>query len=250
MANGDQQAGSCSSAEGQFATTHWSVVLRAGQPLSVDAGEALARLCGDYWYPLYAYVRRRGHAAAEAQDLTQEFFARFLEKEYVRQADRQRGRFRTFLLSALNHFLANEWDKRNRVKRGGGYLFVSWEELKAEDHYEREPFHGLTPEKLYDRRWVLILLNNTLKALRREHEIGGDLALFEALQGQLLDHEDAETAAHLGARLGLTEGAVKMRLHRLRRRFGELLRAEVADTVSSPDELEDEMRHLFTVWDA
>ena len=144
MASGDQPLGSRGSDEAHFATTHWSVVLRAGRPRPSDAQEALARLCRDYWYPLYAYVRRRGHSPEEAQDLTQEFFARFLEKDYVRQADRERGHFRTFLLSSLNHFLANEWDKHHAVKRGGQCRFVSWEELGAEHHYGCEPFHELT----------------------------------------------------------------------------------------------------------
>lgn len=250
MSSSDQREGSRGSAEARFATTHWSVVLRAGRPLSSGAEDALARLCRDYWYPLYAYLRRRGYAPAQAQDLTQDFFARFLEKDYVRQADRQRGRFRTFLLSSLSHFLANEADRRATLKRGGRYLFVSWEELHAEEHYGQEPFHDLTAEKLYDRRWALALIDHTLDALRREHEITGDLALFDALQAQLVDHAETGPWAQVGARLGLSEGAVKMRVHRLRRRFGELLRAEVAQTVSSPAELEEEMQHLFAIWDS
>jgi RNA polymerase sigma factor (sigma-70 family) len=249
MACGDQQPGSRGSADARFASTHWSVVLGAGRPLPSDAEEALTRLCRDYWYPLYAYLRRRGYAAEEAQDLTQEFFARFLQKDYVCQADRQRGRFRTFLLSSLNHYLTNEWDKRNTVKRGGRYLFVSWEELGAEDHYAREPCHDLTPEKLYDRRWALALIDRTFKALRREYEVSGDLAMFDALEAQLVDHAETGPWAQVAVQLGLSEGAVKMRIHRLRRRFGEMLRAEVAETVGSPRELEEEMRYLFAVWD-
>jgi len=232
-----------------FAATQWSVVLKAGRSSSSSAQAALSELCRGYWYPLYAYVRRRGYAHHEAQDLTQEFFTRFLQKDYVCQADRQRGRFRTFLLTALEHFVANEWDKRNTVKRGGRYLFVSWEELRAEDCYGAEPFHDLTPEKLYDRRWALALLDRTLKALRREHEISGDLAMFDALEAQLVHHAETGPWRQLAVRLGLSEGTVKMRVHRLRRRFGELLRVEVAQTVTSPAELEDEMRYLFALWD-
>ena len=238
-----------SSAGGAFATTHWSVVGKAGRTADREAEAALGRLCGEYWPPLYAYVRRHGHSREEAQDLTQEFFARLIGKQYVRQADRRRGRFRTFLLGALKHFLANEWDKLQTVKRGGREAFVSWDALRAEECFVQEPSHDVTAEKAYDRRWAVALLDQALRALRDECAPNGEDPLFNALQGRLVDPEPAAAWGTLAAQLGLSEGAVKMRAHRLRRRFGELLREEVGRTVSTPEELEEELRHLLSIWD-
>jgi RNA polymerase sigma factor (sigma-70 family) len=229
----------------KFGTTHWSVVLRAGGSDTACREEALARLCRDYWYPLYAFVRRRGYLAPEAQDLTQDFFAQLLGKQRLNQANPARGRFRTFLLNCLDHFLANEWDKQRTVKRGGRCVIVSLEELHAEDRYQREPFHELSPEKLYDRRWALTLLEKTVQRLRQEYVTSGDAASFDALQAYLSGGEKTALYKDLAKDLGITEAAVKMRVLRLRRRFGELLRAEIAETVSGPKELEAEMRDLF-----
>ena len=231
-----------------FSTTHWSVVLAAGQRDTPQAREALERLCRTYWYPLYAYVRRRGYAPEDAQDLTQEFFARLVEKHVVQHADQARGRFRAFLLSSLEHFLNNEWDKRKTVKRGGQCFFVSWENLGAEDRYGKEPFSNLSAEKLYERRWATTLLEKATEALRREHQAAGEQAVFEALLGFLSGTPNPEPYKDVAARLNLTEDAVRMRVHRLKRRFGKLLREVVADTVEA-GELDDEMRHLFAVWD-
>lgn len=233
--------------EAHFKTTHWSVVLQAGQSISSQAGKALARLCQDYWYPLYAYVRRRGYSPQEAQDLTQDFFLRFLERQGIQQADRQRGKFRTFLLSSLGNFLANEWDKRKAVKRGGRCFFESWDALGAEERYNREPFHESTAEKLYERRWALTLLERTLNTLRREHAASRQAEVFDVLQSYLTGNENEETYQEAAARLGLSEAAVKMRVLRLRQRYRELLRAEIAETVSSPQELQEELKHLFSV---
>ncbi len=231
--------------DGQFATTHWSVVLSAGRDSSPNAHKALARLCQSYWYPLYAFVRRRGYPPEEAKDLTQDFFAHFLGKDCVKRVDPKRGRFRTFLLSSLDHFLCNEWDKRNAIKRGGGCTVVSWDEWQAEDRYQQEPHHDLSADRLFDRRWALELIGRVMDTLRREHERAGEKDLFEALHGCLTGDERAGTYRELAERLQVSEAAVRMRAHRLRRQFAQSLRAEVAETVAGAGELDEEMRHLF-----
>jgi RNA polymerase sigma-70 factor (ECF subfamily) len=230
-----------------FATTHWTVVLAAQRSNSTRAHAALSSLCQAYWYPLYAFVRRRGFDADEAQDLTQEFFARLLEKNYLQTADRQRGRFRTFLLAALSHFLDNHWDRKHRVKRGGRLVFVSFEELQAEQRYALEPSSDLTPEKLFDRRWALTVLEGVHQRLRKEYVVAGKAQEFQALQVCLSGEKGRASYAELGEPLGMSEGAVKVAVHRLRRRFGELLRAEIAQTVARPEEVDEEIRHLFAV---
>jgi RNA polymerase sigma factor (sigma-70 family) len=230
-----------------FATTHWSVVLAAARSDTTRAQAALARLCQTYWYPLYAYVRRRGYEAHDAQDLTQEFFARLLEHKWLAQADRERGRFRTFLLTAMSHFLANEWDKARAQKRGGAVQIVPLQLDSAETRYGQEPADPLTPEQCYDRRWALALLDEVLKELRQEHLAAGSLELFDTLKPCLVGDRQAQPYAALGASLGMTEGAVKVAVHRLRQRYRQLLRDEIAQTVASPEEVTEEMRHLFTV---
>jgi len=236
-----------SAAAAEFATTHWSVVLAARQTTSARADEALAELCKTYWYPLYACVRRKGHDAHEAQDLTQEFFARLLEKNFLRAVDRERGRFRSFLLTALNHFLNNHWDRTHRVKRGGEYSFVSWDEANAEQRYRQEPADLLTAEKIFERRWALMLLEQALEGLRKEYQNGARADLFDALQIYLSGEGNVVSYAEMGSRLGMAEGAVKVAVHRLRRRFAEVVRAEIAHTVAEPEAIEDEIRHLFAV---
>ena len=233
--------------QGVFATTHWSVILAATRSDTTRAQAALARLCQTYWYPLYAYVRRRGYEAHDAQDLTQEFFARLLEHKWLAQADRARGRFRTFLLSAMGHFLANEWDKTRTQKRGGAVEIVPLQLNSAETRYGQDPADPLTPEQCYDRGWALALLDEVLNGLRREHVAAGTGELFDALKPCLVGDRQAQPYAALGDRLGMTEGAVKVAVHRLRQRYRQLLRQEIAHTVSSPDEVNEEMRYLFAV---
>ncbi|MBE3071896.1 MAG: sigma-70 family RNA polymerase sigma factor [Acidobacteria bacterium] len=231
----------------QFATTRWSVVLAAGEGGTPGSREALARLCEIYWYPLYAFARRWGHTADEAQDLTQEFFARLLEKHYLGDVRPERGRFRSFLLASLRHFLLNERDRVLAQKRGGGHAPISLEFDAAEGRYRLEPRDTSTPETLYERRWALTLLDQVLQQLEREHRDSKRDRLFEALKGLLTGQADTLPYVEIASRLGMTEGAVKVAAHRLRRRFGELLRQEIAETVADPADVEDEIRYLFKV---
>ncbi len=230
-----------------FATTHWSVVLAAGQGESLQARAALERLCQTYWPPLYAYIRRRGYEMHDAQDLTQEFFARLLARESLGAVAPGKGRFRSFLLAAVNHFLCDERDRATRQKRGGGCWIVSFEAQSAEARYRLEPVDALTPEKLFERRWALALLDQTLGRLEREFAGQGKAALFTVLKEFLLGGAPHPDYASAGARLGLNEGAVRVAVHRLRRRYGELFREEIAQTVANAEELEEEMRHLLAV---
>ncbi len=228
-----------------FATTHWSVVLAAGGCDTTDARQALARLCQTYWYPLYAYVRRRDFSQPDAEDLTQEFFARFLEHGWVANADRGKGRFRTFLLSAMNHFLANEWDKARALKRGGGAEVLPLEFSQAETLYRREPPDNATPEQHYERRWAMAMLEAVLERLRREYNQEGKGDLFVALHPCLVEG-NSRPYAELAKELNLSEGAVKSAVHRLRQRYRQLLRQEVAQTVAGRGEVEAELRHLVS----
>lgn len=230
-----------------FVTTHWSLVLAARANDSTQANEALASLCRTYWYPLYAYVRRRGYPPEDAQDLTQEFFARLLQQGWLGQADRKRGRFRTFLLSAMSHFLNNEWDKARAQKRGGAVQLVPLQPDTAETRYTKEPADPLTPEQAYERRWAITLLDEVLQRLQRECESDGKTQLFEALKPCLVGERDTQPYAILATRLRLSEGAVKVAVHRLRQRFRQLLRDEIANTVASSADLDEEMHHLFAV---
>ncbi len=230
-----------------FVTTHWSLVLAAGRSDSTHAATALASLCSTYWYPLYAYVRRRGYGAEDAQDLTQEFFARLLEQRWLDQADRGRGRFRTFLLSAMSHFLANEWDKAIAQKRGGAAQTVPLELDTAETRYGQEPADSLTPKQAFERRWALTLLERVLAYLQAECAAHGKAELFEALKPCLLGDGTHEPYDRLAVKLHLSETAVKVSIHRLRKRYRQLLRQEIAHTTSSPAEAKEEMHHLFEV---
>jgi len=231
----------------EFTTTHWSMVLEAGQTNTPQSIEALGELCRTYWYPLYAFVRRKGHNPHDAQDLTQAFFARLLEKNYVAQADRERGRFRTYLLAALTHFLADEWDKARRLKRGGGREIISFDAASAEERYRVEPIDQLDAAKLYERRWVTTLFDKVLARLEQEFRDSGKGELFDGLKSSLLVEDSGLSYAELGARLSLTESAVKQAVHRMRRRYRELFREEIAQTVAGPGEVEDELKHLFAV---
>ena len=230
----------------RFATTHWSVVLAAGRTSSPDSRRALTTLCETYWYPSYAYVRRRGYAREEAQDLTQEFFLGLLEKDVLRAADPERGRFRSFLLGSLKNFLANEWRDARAKKRGGGRVPLSLDFRSAEDQYALEPGHELTPEKIYERRWALTLLERSLSKLREEFTRAGKSDLFDQLKVFLGGEGQRVSYKEIAEKLAMTEGAVKVSVHRLRRRCRELLRAEIAQTVAGPEEVDEELRHLFS----
>ncbi|HVM47691.1 MAG TPA: RNA polymerase sigma factor [Candidatus Acidoferrum sp.] len=230
-----------------FVTTHWSVVLAAGGGDTTGARHALERLCQTYWYPLYAYIRRRNYSPHDAEDLTQEFFARFLAQDWVANADREKGRFRTFLLSAMNHFLANEWDKARAQKRGGGVALLPLQFDTAETRYVLEPADPVTPEQTFERRWALTLLETVTGRLRAEHERTGKGALFAGLSPCLVGDRAAQPYEELATKLGLSEGAVKSAVHRLRQRYRELLREEIATTVAEPADVDGELRHLITV---
>ncbi len=221
------------------------MVLEAGNQDSPRASEALGQLCRVYWRPLYAYVRKRGYSPDEAPDLVQEFFARVIEKNYFSSADRQRGRFRTFLLASMEHFLAKEWQRAHRLKRGGEITFFSLDDESAETLYRQEPADEFSAEKLYDRRWALALLEQALAQLRSEYSGSGRGPVFDELAIVLSGDKPDLSYAELGARIGLSEGAVKVAVHRLRQRYGELVRAQVADTVSRPEQVDEELRHLF-----
>ena len=237
MATDDSQ----NAARDRFGATHWSVVIAAGGDSS-RARSALEKLCATYWYPLYAFVRRRGHSAHDAQDLTQGFFARLLEKNDLASVDRARGRFRSFLLAALDHFLINEWHRARTQKRGGATVLFSFDALDAESRLRHEPATD-SPEQIYDRRWAMTLLDQVMARLRTEMAGAGKLAHFEALKFCLTGERTAY--AEVGARLAMSEGAVKVAVHRLRERYRALLRAEIAETVATPEEIEDELRALL-----
>ncbi|MGA2863420.1 MAG: sigma-70 family RNA polymerase sigma factor [Verrucomicrobiota bacterium] len=232
---------------GVFATTHWSVVLAAGDPASPQAAEALGKLCRTYWYPLYVYVRRRGYSPEDGQDLTQQFFALFLERESFRRADPARGKFRTFLLHSLQNFLANHWKRAQCLKRGGGTAFLSLDDEDAEHRYAREPATTLTPERAYEKRWAMTLLEQVLANLQQEYTRAGHGRLFEELADLLWGRDASSSYAQRGGRLGMTEGAVRGAMHRLRERYRERLRAEVAHTVADFREVDDELRYLIAV---
>lgn len=227
-----------------FATTRWSIVLHAGDEGSTDRERALATLCENYWYPLYAFLRREGSKPEDAQDLTQGFFARFLEKNYLQSVRQERGRFRSYLLGALKHYRANERDKERAQKRGGGQTLLSLDFADAEQRYKIEPTDDVDAEKLFERQWALTLVDTTLARLRGEFEGKGKGAIYERLKGALTGGDDG-TLLQAATDLGMKENAVKVTVHRMRKRFGELLRAEVAHTVESADEVDTEIQRLF-----
>ena len=230
-----------------FATTHWSVVLTAQRSDSTRAQAALSVLCRTYWYPLYAYVRRQGQSPEDAQDLTQEFFARLLARNYLADVSRDKGRFRSFLLAALKHFLANEWDRARAAKRGGGQPPLSLDDTEAENRYRLEPADTMSADRIFERRWALTLLEQVLRRLRDDHSAAGKLGLFEELKPCLVDAGSSAPYAELGTRLNMSEGAVKVAVHRLRQRYRELLREEIAQTVATPAEVEDEIRQIIAI---
>jgi DNA-directed RNA polymerase specialized sigma24 family protein len=232
---------------GQFRTTHWSVLLSAKNLESPESEQAIATLCETYWYPLYAYVRCTGYAPEEAEDLTQGFFARFLERRLWESVDKNRGRFRSFLLVSIRNFLADEHDKSVAIKRGGGRPLVSLDAQQAEERYGLEPAHDIRPEKLFERRWALSLLSAVFDRLGKDYRRAGKGELFQVIQAFLtpgFDQVDFQSAIK---QLQMREGTLRMAIHRLRRRYGQLLRQEVAHTVAHENEVEDEIRHLHTV---
>ncbi|MBN2505877.1 MAG: sigma-70 family RNA polymerase sigma factor [Verrucomicrobia bacterium] len=231
-----------------FLTTRWSVVLAARDAASPESAAALEALCRTYWYPVYGCIRRRGHRPADAQDLAQAFFARLLANNDLRKADRQKGRFRTFLSVVLKRFLANEWDRAHRLKRGGWREIVPLDTALAERRYQAEPSAGLlSPDRAFERRWAMTLLDRTMDRLRAEYANAGKGAEYDRLKDSLTADRGTIPYAELAAALHLSEGAVRVAVHRLRKRFRELFRAAVADTVSDPRDVEDELRHMVNV---
>lgn len=230
-----------------FATTRWSIVLQAGGPTSEGSAAALEQLCRTYWSPLYSFARRSGLPAHDAEDITQSFFAFLLEKGAIARANRDRGRFRTFLLTAFKNFQANARAHRSAIKRGGGNVILSFDELQAENSYQVETANDLTPEKLYDQKWAASLLEQVIQTMQREYTALGKASLFNLMRGAIWGGRQEVGYAVLARQAGLSEGAFKVAVHRLRARFKECLRQEVAQTVDTPGEIDDELRQLLAV---
>jgi RNA polymerase sigma-70 factor (ECF subfamily) len=230
-----------------FATTHWSVVLAAKQGDASQATAALEKLCRTYWYPLYAFLRREGRSPHDAQDLTQEFFARLLQGKFLEKVGPQKGKFRSFLLAALKHFLCDEWDKARAEKRGGGQTFISLDDHNAEALYLLEPDAAAPAEQIFEQRWALTLLAQALARLRAEFTAAGKLREFDHLKIFLSTLTDDGAYDAVAVKLELAVDTVAVKVHRLRQRYGELIRAEIAQTVASPADIEEELRHLFNV---
>jgi DNA-directed RNA polymerase specialized sigma24 family protein len=230
-----------------FLTTHWSVVLAAGEADSESARKALEHLCHAYWYPIYVYVRRKGYGPEDAEDLTQEFFAQLIAKHQLRLADREKGKFRTFLLSMLDYFLAREWNRAHRQKRGGQFKFLSLDQLTPEERYALEPADNDTPEKKFHRQWALTVLKETMHALEKECEADGKAALFGEVKNLLSGERPGGAYAGVSERLGMAEGAARVAVHRLRQRYGELLRQEIGKTVNQTSGVEEELAYLMGV---
>jgi DNA-directed RNA polymerase specialized sigma24 family protein len=228
----------------QFATTHWSVVLAAGDSASPESSASLDRLCRTYWYPLYAFVRRKGYDPEDAKDLTQAFFERFLEKHFLKQVAPERGRFRTFLLTAVTHFLANEWDRAKAAKRGGQFTFVPLDAATIEERYRIDDSPQESPEHRFDRLWAEDIMDRALDLLEEEHHASDKSAQFEALAAFLSRSPEAGEYAAVGGRVGLSSHAIAMAVTRLRERYRALIRAEIRETVNSAVEVEAEMRFL------
>jgi DNA-directed RNA polymerase specialized sigma24 family protein len=248
MTLSSQVGGEPITGRGTFHTTHWTVVMAARQQDGGTAArEALASLCSTYWYPLYAFIRRQGSSPHEAEDLTQEFFYRFLERHGLVNVQSAAGKFRSFLLACLKHFLANERERAHAQRRGGGQPLIPLEGGDAETRYSLEPADHVTPEVLFEKRWAFAMLGRTLEELRLEYARGEKAELFEELQGFLPGGEDLVSRAELAAKRGVSGGAIDVAVHRLRQRFGALLREQVARTVSSEAEVGGEIRYLISV---
>lgn len=247
MAPFDPHGRHLSAEPGRFVTTHWSLVLAAGGNESVSSRSALSRLLETYWYPLYAFARRKGRDPDDSFDLTQEFLLGLLDRKFLGDADPQKGRFRTFLLTAFERFLVAEWRRGQRQKRGGGQVILSLSSVTAEERYRLEPADSLTPEQIFERRWALTLLDTTMKRLEEESAAAGREDLFVALKPILAGEDASSPYAELATRLGRNEGALRTAAHRLRQRFGALLRAEIAETISAAEDVDDELRQLFQI---
>jgi RNA polymerase sigma-70 factor (ECF subfamily) len=230
---------------GRFATTRWSVIAAAQDPASPQSREALALLCTAYWYPLYAFIRRQGFSVDQGQDLTQGFFAELLDRQTLAVADRAKGKFRSFLLTACKHFLSHERERARAQKRGGGRPLLSLDFARGEARYQAEPAHTMTPEKLFDRGWALTMLDQVLERLREEYAQKGRGELFDQLRVCLLGENTGVPYSRVARELGMTEGAIKAAAHRLRRRFRELVCEEIARTVDDAENIEAEIRELF-----
>jgi RNA polymerase sigma-70 factor (ECF subfamily) len=230
-----------------FTTTDWSLVLAVMDTAPARAFDALEKLCARYWFPIYAFIRRNGHNAHQAEDLTQSFFQFVIERQMLPRAQRDRGRFRNFILASLANFLHNHHDRVSAAKRGGLHVILSLDETHAEEILAQEPENTRTPDYSFERRWAVTLIRRVMENLRAEHAERGRLAVFDALQPHLTCEPAPGDYERLAAQLDMETGALKVALHRLRRRFGELLRKEVASTVAQPDEVEEEIRHLLAV---
>lgn len=241
----DDMLGGARGTGAPFGPTQWSIVLAARGGLTSDSGEALATLCRSYWFPIYSFIRRRGHPPHEAQDLTQDFFVHVFEHETLRRVDRTKGRFRTFLLAVLENFLRNERVRQRALKRGGGRQIVSWDESDSESRYAVEPADDATPELLFERRWAQSLVDQVMRRLSQEYRAADKAGVFEHLRGFLTGEIGPGMYEEAASGLGMSDGAVKVAVHRLRRRFGEMLRSEVAQTVNDPADVADELRHLL-----
>jgi RNA polymerase sigma-70 factor (ECF subfamily) len=232
----------------QFTTTHWSVVLAAGKAQSAPANAALEQLCRTYWHPLYLYVRRQGFDQPDAQDLTQEFFARLLDHQWLNSVAPEKGRFRTFLLTALDHFLANDWRRGQALKRGGGRIIVSLQETEfGEERFSREPATQAVPERAFDKLWATTVLDQAMTRLLQEFSTRGKSAHFEEWKLFLSREATAQDCQSSGQRLGMSPGATTVAIHRFRERYGDLLRETVAQTISETTDVDEELRYLFAV---
>jgi RNA polymerase sigma-70 factor (ECF subfamily) len=230
----------------EFKTTLWMTVAEAGrQDGSLQSQQALEKLCRTYWYPLYVFLRRQGHSPEDAEDLTQAFFGHMLEKNGLRHADPERGRFRTFLLSSLKHFVTDEWKKHRAKKRGGGMRLIELDAEIAEDRYRIEPVERLDPEKLFKRRWAMTLLDEALAQLEGEYSLKGKHELFSSLQPFLLDKKTEVPQSELALRMRMKEATLNSEVFRLRGRFRDLVREEIAQTVTTAAQIDDEVRELF-----
>ena len=229
----------------RFASTHWSLVVSAARQSSPHSREALEELCAIYWSPLYWHVRRLGYDGTQAQDLTQGFFSRLLEKRALGYVDRERGKFRSFLLASLRHFLANEYDHSQAQKRGGGQTILPIDFRSAESGYNLEPSHDLTAERLFEKRWALTVLETSLAALQRQYQQAGKSGLFDALAPFMSAQSDSPTYADIAQRLDMTEPAVRMAVSRMRRHYRDKIRAEVGRTLDDSDDVDQEMQSLF-----
>ena len=244
-ASQEQQRGDA--ANSQFPPTLWSVVLAAGGSGSTRAREALESLCRSYWYPLYAFTRRQGKSPADAEDLTQSFFERLLERDALAKAAPEKGRFRSFLLASLKNFLRDEWDKSRAIKRGGGRAPVGFDDLDAEERYRSQPIDPADPETIFERSWAMTLIDRVLVRLEKEFTTNGKRERFEALHPFLTTESTAGSYADVGQRLAMSTGAVKVAVLRLRERYRELIRLEIAETVAEGENIDDEVRHLMSV---